>query len=139
VVIPDFLYIYCFPNSSHSLLAAVAREDYEDRRRRQAQGITKAKAAGALPRPAGRYRPQRRHRRYAPLRYVIDGNSSGDRLQPRDDRRGSREGSVSSPVLFFERRAAFGPAFICAGVGFIALHRPTQGTHGAPRNGRLRS
>ena len=47
VVIPDFLYIYCFPNSSHSLLAAVAREDYEDRHRRQAQGITKAKAAGA--------------------------------------------------------------------------------------------
>ena len=29
------------------MLAAVARKDYEDRRRRQAQGITKAKAAGA--------------------------------------------------------------------------------------------
>ena len=28
-------------------LAAVARKDYEDRRRRQAQGIVKAKAAGA--------------------------------------------------------------------------------------------
>ena len=29
------------------MLAAVARKDYEDRRRRQAQGITKAKAAGS--------------------------------------------------------------------------------------------
>ena len=29
------------------MLAAVARKDYEDRRRRQAQGIVKAKAAGA--------------------------------------------------------------------------------------------
>jgi DNA invertase Pin-like site-specific DNA recombinase len=29
------------------MLAAVARKDYEDRRRRQAQGIIKAKAAGA--------------------------------------------------------------------------------------------
>jgi len=28
------------------MLAAIARKDYEDRRRRQAQGITKAKAAG---------------------------------------------------------------------------------------------
>jgi DNA invertase Pin-like site-specific DNA recombinase len=29
------------------MLAAIARKDYEDRRRRQAQGIVKAKAAGA--------------------------------------------------------------------------------------------
>jgi DNA invertase Pin-like site-specific DNA recombinase len=29
------------------MLAAVARKDYEDRRRRQAKGIAKAKAAGA--------------------------------------------------------------------------------------------
>jgi DNA invertase Pin-like site-specific DNA recombinase len=29
------------------VLAAVARKDYEDRRRRQAQGIASAKAAGA--------------------------------------------------------------------------------------------
>ena len=29
------------------MLAAVARKDYEDRRRRQTQGIAKAKAAGA--------------------------------------------------------------------------------------------
>src|SRR3984885_16333832 len=29
------------------MLAAVARKDYEDRRRRQAQGVAKAKAAGA--------------------------------------------------------------------------------------------
>ncbi len=30
------------------MLAAIARKDYEDRRRRQAQGIAKAKAAGAF-------------------------------------------------------------------------------------------
>ena len=29
------------------MLAAVARKDYEDRRRRQAHGVAKAKAAGA--------------------------------------------------------------------------------------------
>lgn len=29
------------------MLAAIARKDYEDRRRRQTQGIDKAKAAGA--------------------------------------------------------------------------------------------
>lgn len=29
------------------MLAAIARKDYEDRRRRQARGIEKAKAAGA--------------------------------------------------------------------------------------------
>ena len=29
------------------MLAAVARKDYDDRRRRQAQGVAKAKAAGA--------------------------------------------------------------------------------------------
>jgi DNA invertase Pin-like site-specific DNA recombinase len=31
----------------NDMLAAVARTDYEDRRRRQAQGIAKAKASGA--------------------------------------------------------------------------------------------
>ena len=30
------------------MLAAVARKDYEDRRRRQAQGIAKAKAEGRM-------------------------------------------------------------------------------------------
>jgi hypothetical protein len=137
VVIPEFLYIYCFPIAP----TACSRRS-PARTTRTATGVKRR----ASPRPrrlgltaAGRYRPQRRHRRYAALRHVIDGNSSGDRLQPRDDRQGSREGSVSSPVLFFERRAAFGPPFVCAGVGSIALHRPTLGTYGAARNGRLRS
>jgi DNA invertase Pin-like site-specific DNA recombinase len=39
------------------MLAAVARKDYEDRRRRQAQGIAKAKAGGAY-----RGRPEDTHR-----------------------------------------------------------------------------
>ena len=30
------------------------------------------------------------HCRYAALRHVLDDHSSGDRLQPRDDRQGSR-------------------------------------------------
>ncbi len=50
------------------MLAAVARKDYEDRRRRQAQGIAKAKPEGAYRgRPRG-YRPQRWHRRDAARR-----------------------------------------------------------------------
>jgi DNA invertase Pin-like site-specific DNA recombinase len=36
------------------MLAAVARKDYEDRRRRQAQGVAKAKAAGAYRGPSNR-------------------------------------------------------------------------------------
>ena len=72
------------------MLAAVARKDYEDRRRRQAQGIAKAKARRQVSRPAGGQRPQRRHRRHAALRHVVDGNSSGDGLQPGDYRQGSR-------------------------------------------------
>jgi DNA invertase Pin-like site-specific DNA recombinase len=45
------------------MLAAVARKDYEDRRRRQAQGVAKAKAAGAY-----RGRPEDTDRcRSAPL------------------------------------------------------------------------
>jgi DNA invertase Pin-like site-specific DNA recombinase len=62
------------------MLAAVARKDYEDRRRRPAQGVAKAKAAGAY-----RGRPEdsnrkRRHRSYAALRPVVDGDSGGDWL-----------------------------------------------------------
>src|SRR6266481_5759208 len=59
------------------MLAAAARKNYADRRRRQAQGVAKAKAAGSY---RGRPRPQRRHRWYAALRHVVDGDPIGDRL-----------------------------------------------------------
>lgn len=42
------------------MLAAIARKDYEDRRRRQAQGIEKAKAAGAY---GGRKSDEELHKR----------------------------------------------------------------------------
>ncbi len=52
------------------MLAAVARKDYEDRRRRQAQGIEKAKAQGAY---KGRQTDAELHRRIAEL--LSDGKS----------------------------------------------------------------
>lgn len=52
------------------MLAAVARKDYEDRRRRQAQGIEKAKAEGAY---KGRQTDADKHRRIAEL--LADGKS----------------------------------------------------------------
>ncbi|MFV3412237.1 recombinase family protein [Pseudomonas sp. NY15436] len=52
------------------MLAAVARKDYEDRRRRQAQGIEKAKAQGAY---KGRQTDAELHRRIAEL--LADGKS----------------------------------------------------------------
>ncbi|SFU86184.1 recombinase family protein [Halomonas korlensis] len=47
------------------MLAAVARKDYEDRRRRQAEGITKAKEQG---RYKGRPVDEQKHRRIVELR-----------------------------------------------------------------------
>ena len=63
------------------MLAAVARKDYEDRRRRQAQGIANAKAAGVY-----RGRPEDKDRNAGiagMLRSGMSsvGNPSGDRLQ----------------------------------------------------------
>jgi DNA invertase Pin-like site-specific DNA recombinase len=52
------------------MLAAVARKDYEDRRRRQAQGIEKAKAEGAY---KGRQIDQSLHQRVREL--LADGKS----------------------------------------------------------------
>jgi DNA invertase Pin-like site-specific DNA recombinase len=46
------------------MLAVVARKDYEDRRRRQAQGIAKAKESGAY---KGRRANQQRHQQIAKL------------------------------------------------------------------------
>jgi hypothetical protein len=45
----------------------------------------------------GLFQPaQRRYRRHAAFRHVVDGNSSGDRLQPRDDRQGRQKGGVGA-------------------------------------------
>ena len=69
------------------MLAAVARKDYEDRRRRQAQGIAKAKAEGAY-----RGRPEDTDRN-AGIAGMLRSMSlvrhpSRVRLQPRDHRQG---------------------------------------------------
>lgn len=52
------------------MLAAIARKDYEDRRRRQAQGIAKAKAEGAY-----RGRPEDQERNAALLTMLKAGQS----------------------------------------------------------------
>lgn len=52
------------------MLAAIARKDYEDRRRRQAQGIEKAKATGAY-----RGRPENTERNAAIMKMLRDGQS----------------------------------------------------------------
>lgn len=52
------------------MLAAIARKDYEDRRRRQAQGIDKAKAAGAY-----RGRPEDEKRNAAIMGMLRSGQS----------------------------------------------------------------
>lgn len=52
------------------MLAAIARKDYEDRRRRQAQGIEKAKAAGIY-----RGRPENTERNAAIMKMLRDGQS----------------------------------------------------------------
>ena len=58
------------------MLAAVARKDYEDRRRRQAQGIVKAKAEGCT--VAGRRtRSERRHSWHAQVGHVVVVNPGG--------------------------------------------------------------
>lgn len=52
------------------MLAAIARKDYEDRRRRQAQGIQKARASGMY-----RGRPEDAKRNAAIVRMLRDGQS----------------------------------------------------------------
>ena len=71
------------------MLAAVARKDYDDRRRRQAQGILKAKANGKY-----RGRPESADPN-AGIGAMLRGGASwsihpeGDGLQPRDGREDS--------------------------------------------------
>lgn len=55
------------------MLAAVARKDYEDRRRRQSEGIEKARSEGKY---KGRQRNQRRHENIAAL--LMAGKSYSD-------------------------------------------------------------
>lgn len=52
------------------MLAAIARKDYEDRRRRQAQGVEKAKAEGAY-----RGRPEDAERNAAIVKMLANGQS----------------------------------------------------------------
>lgn len=52
------------------MLAAIARKDYEDRRRRQAQGIAKAKSAGAY-----KGRPEDAERNAAIIQMLTSGQS----------------------------------------------------------------
>ena len=57
------------------LIAAVARKDYDDRRRRQAQGIAKAKAEGKY---RGRPPDVDRH---AGIRAMLKGGASWSEIQ----------------------------------------------------------
>lgn len=69
------------------MLAAVARKDYEDRRRRQAQGQARARQGGrALQGPAGEREAQRGNRRHAAAGLVVVAGAGCDRLQPRHHR-----------------------------------------------------
>lgn len=52
------------------MLAAIARKDYDDRRRRQAQGISKAKAEGRY-----RGRPEDEKRNAAIMNMLANGQS----------------------------------------------------------------
>jgi DNA invertase Pin-like site-specific DNA recombinase len=57
------------------MLAAVARKDYDDRRRRQAQGVAKAKAAGAY-----KGRPEDKDRN-AGIASMLKGGASWSKIQ----------------------------------------------------------
>ena len=57
------------------MLAAVARKDYDDRRKRQAQGVDKAKAAGAY-----RGRPENTNRN-AGIAAMLNGGASWTTIQ----------------------------------------------------------
>jgi DNA invertase Pin-like site-specific DNA recombinase len=82
------------------MLAAVARKDYEDRRRRQAQGIVKAKAAGAS--AAGR--KMSTATLASPVCFVpaCHGRPFKRRqaAQPRDYRQGRQAGRVGASKRF---------------------------------------
>ena len=70
------------------MLAAVARKDYDDRRRRQAEGIAKAQGRRPVSRPPRGLQPPCRDRRHACGRRVLVDDPKGDRMQPGDHREG---------------------------------------------------
>jgi DNA invertase Pin-like site-specific DNA recombinase len=125
VVIPEALCFYAAPGDEFTarmfaalnammlgVLAAVARTDYEDRRRRQAQGIVRAKAVDAY---RGRREDVARNtgiRRHAAFRHVLDGHSTGDRLcsratiAKRAEKRRRETGVARVKVRLRRRRSA---------------------------------
>jgi hypothetical protein len=88
-------------NGMHlEVLAATARKDYDDRRRRQAQGIMKAKDAGKFKRVRRERRAQRRHCCDAEEARELERHSGRNQLQPcnhRQDRRPSEGRPVDRP------------------------------------------
>jgi hypothetical protein len=83
------------------MLAAVARKDYDDRRRRQAQGQAKAKA-WRLQGQARGCRAQQGHRGHARGQAILDHDPERDRLQPRHHREDREEDRLI--VFDFDRR-----------------------------------
>ena len=65
------------------MLAAISRKDYDDRRRRAAQGIAQRQSPRQISRPSGEHGSQRGHRRNAARRRVVERHSEGHRLLPR--------------------------------------------------------
>jgi hypothetical protein len=82
------------------MLAAIARKDYDDRRRRQMQGQAKAKAGG-------RYKGRAevgahcRHRRHAEVRPELEHDTGRHRLLPREDRQDREAGRLKLPRVYF--------------------------------------
>lgn len=78
------------------MLAAIARKDYEDRRRRQAQGIERSKAAGAY-----KGRPEDESRNAALMRMLKAGMTYKDIIESTKTKRKDKPGydMVSSSTL----------------------------------------
>jgi DNA invertase Pin-like site-specific DNA recombinase len=74
------------------MLAAVARKDYDDRGRRQAQGQAKAKVEGRYKGPPRGYGAQCWHRQPARGGPLLELHSGHDGLQPRHGREGGKTG-----------------------------------------------
>jgi hypothetical protein len=73
------------------VLAAVARKDYDDRRRRQAQGKPRQRLRAATGSPRG-YGAQCLHRQPARGGPLLELHSGHDGLQPRHGREGGKTG-----------------------------------------------
>lgn len=80
------------------MLAAIARKDYEDRRRRQSEGISKAKAEGKY---RGRVADAQKHELIRTLR-LVNGKSL------RETARLAGVSKIITPATFPVRRAVRG-------------------------------